>query len=100
MSAGANSGNRQLFDHLIGAELHRRQHGEAERLGSLQIDCELELCGLLHRKLRRLGAFRNPASVNSRLTISTFINYVPPPLLTVKGLTDSNFVFFAVLGKV
>ena len=38
-----------LFDHLVGARLHCRRHVEAERLGRLQIDVELDFGGLLDR---------------------------------------------------
>ena len=31
-----------LFDHLVGATEQRQRHGEAERLGRLQIDDEAE----------------------------------------------------------
>src|SRR5713101_3034376 len=39
-----------LPDHLVCLEEERRGDGEAERLGSLEIDNELELGGLLHRQ--------------------------------------------------
>ena len=39
-----------LFDHLIGTSKQRWRHGEAECLGSLEIDGQLELGGLLDGK--------------------------------------------------
>jgi hypothetical protein len=38
----------KLLDHLIGAGEQRRWHGEAERLGGVEIDDQFELRGLLH----------------------------------------------------
>ena len=39
-----------LFDHLIGTSKQRWRHGEAECLGGLEIDGQLELGGLLDGK--------------------------------------------------
>jgi hypothetical protein len=41
----------RLFDHLVGGGKQRRRHGEAERLGSFEVDHQLELCRRLNRKL-------------------------------------------------
>ena len=38
------------FDHLVSASEHRRRHGEAQRLGSLEVDQQLVLCRRLHRQ--------------------------------------------------
>jgi hypothetical protein len=35
----------QLFDHLVGAAEQRDRHGDAERLGGLEIDNQLDLGG-------------------------------------------------------
>ena len=57
----ANSGCEQsqqgssLFDHLVGAGEQRRWDVEAERLGGLEVDHQLELGRLLHWKIGGLG---------------------------------------------
>src|SRR3979411_469323 len=38
-----------LFAHFIGSSEKRRRHGDAERLGGLEVDHQLELGGLLNR---------------------------------------------------
>ena len=43
-------------DHLIGAQQDRRRDRQAEGLGGLEVDDQLELRGLLDRKLAGLGA--------------------------------------------
>src|SRR5207253_9102801 len=48
-----------LLDHLIRLEEERRGDGEAERLGGLEVDDELELHRLLHGQVRRLGTVQN-----------------------------------------
>src|SRR5262245_64215813 len=45
-----------LFDHLVGAGEQRLRHVEAERLGCLEVDHQLELGWLLDRNIARLGA--------------------------------------------
>src|SRR5262249_40909284 len=44
------------FDHLVGAGEQRRRHGEAERFRRLEVDKQLNLRGLVDRKVRRLCA--------------------------------------------
>src|SRR4030095_10317143 len=48
-----------LLDHLIRLEKKRRGDGQAERLGGLEVDDQLELRGLLDRQVRRLGTLEN-----------------------------------------
>jgi hypothetical protein len=45
-----------LFDHFVGADEQRRGHVDAEQLGHLQVDDELELGGLLDRQVGRIVA--------------------------------------------
>src|SRR5262245_2615770 len=48
-----------LLDHLVCLEQERRGHGEAERLGSREVDDQLEFRGPLHWQVRRLRTFEN-----------------------------------------
>lgn len=43
-----------LLDHLVDAVKQRRWHGQCQRRHSLEIDHELELCGLIDRQIPRL----------------------------------------------
>ena len=45
-----------LLDHLVGTAAQRQRHGEAEQLGGLKIDHQLDSCRLLHRQGRWLFA--------------------------------------------
>jgi hypothetical protein len=58
--------NIMLLDDLIGAREQRRGNFEAERLGSLEIDGQVDLCGLMHRKVSRLLALENAVDVAGR----------------------------------
>ena len=40
-----------LLDHLVGAGERRQRNGQAERIGGLEIDDQIDLGGLLHRQL-------------------------------------------------
>src|SRR5712692_9313803 len=57
-----------LLDHLIGPLQERRRDREAEGLGGLEVDHELELGGLLHGKVGRLGTLRNLVDVDGGAT--------------------------------
>src|SRR5262249_45143453 len=58
-----------LFDHLVGLRKQRRRHGEADRLGGLEVDHEIERCWLHHWKFGGPFAFENSASIDSNLAI-------------------------------
>jgi hypothetical protein len=45
----ASQQNVFLFDHLVGGGKQRWRNSQAERFCRLQVDDELELCGLHHR---------------------------------------------------
>jgi hypothetical protein len=58
-----------LFDHLVGAAEKRQRHGKPERLGSLEIDDQLDFRGLLDRQIDRLLTLENPAGVDADRTL-------------------------------
>src|SRR5258705_13727559 len=53
-----------LFDQFVGAVEQRQRHGEAERLGGLEIDHQVELDRQLHWKIARLCSFQNLVDVS------------------------------------
>src|SRR5271165_1702060 len=57
------------FDDLVGAGEDRLRHGEAERLGGVEIDDQLECRRLLDRQIGRLGALEDLSSINAELAI-------------------------------
>src|ERR1700738_4318724 len=54
---------QELLDHLVGDREEPRRKGQAERLGGLEVDSELELGWLLHRQVRGLGALEDLVNV-------------------------------------
>ena len=58
----------QSFNHLVGTGEQQWRHGEAERLGGLQIKDELELGSLNDRQVRRLFSIKNAAGINANLS--------------------------------
>jgi hypothetical protein len=70
-----------LFDHLIGAADKRQRHGDAERLGRLEVDDQLELGSVLDRQVGRLVTLENAAGVDpdlaKRVEIVRSITYQP-----------------------
>src|ERR1700682_1891991 len=57
------------FDHLVCAAKQRQRESEAERLGGLQVDDQLDLHRLLDWEIGRLFAFENPARVDAHFAI-------------------------------
>src|SRR5207302_9257716 len=58
------------FDDLVRADEDRWRHSEAECLGGLEIDDQLERGRLLDRQIGRLGAVQDLSGVNSSLAPS------------------------------
>src|SRR5215468_4820530 len=54
---------RQLLDDLVRPRQHRRRDREAERLGGLEVDHQLELRRLLDRKVSGLGTLEDLVDV-------------------------------------
>jgi hypothetical protein len=49
--------NPKLLNDFVRSHQHIRRNRQADLLGGLQIDDELELCRLLHRKIGWVGTF-------------------------------------------
>ena len=52
-----------LFDHFVGAGKHGRRHGEAERLGGLEVEHHFVLVRCLHRQIGRLLTLKDTVHV-------------------------------------
>jgi hypothetical protein len=58
---------------LVGNREYPRRNGEAERPGSLEVDDELELGGLLHWQIGRPGTFQYLVNITSSTPIQVGI---------------------------
>src|SRR5262252_362035 len=56
----------QLLDHIVGSLLELHWHVEAERLGGLHVDHQLELDRRLDRKLAWLGSLEDAVGIDRR----------------------------------
>src|SRR5262245_38964433 len=70
--ARGNRGASSLrsFDHLVGASEHARWHFDAEGLGSLEVDDEIEFCRLLDGHLARFCTAENLGQLLRHLPIN------------------------------
>ena len=72
-----DTGCNPSFNYLIGAGQHGWRDGQTERLGSREIDHELELRRLLHWQVGRPGAFEDPVHVGcGALEVVALVNAV------------------------
>ena len=65
LSDSCSAAKGRLFDHLVRTAEYRDRHADAQRLGSLEIDHQFDLSGLLDWQVRRLFAFQNATSVDT-----------------------------------
>jgi hypothetical protein len=63
-----NSGHCRLLDHIVCTGEKRWRNGKTNRLGCLEINCQLELGGRLHRQVARLLALEDVIDIAGRLT--------------------------------
>jgi len=54
-----------LFEHLVGAAGQGQRDGDAEFLGSLEVDVELDFRGLLDGQVGGLLALENPPGIDA-----------------------------------
>ena len=73
----ANSGHSAVYSITSSARASSgRRHGEAERLGSLEIDYQLVLGRRLHRQVGGLLALENAIDIGGRATV--LVNKIRP----------------------
>src|SRR5262245_16626859 len=71
-SDAARGPSTPSFDHLVGSGDEGCRHVEAERLGGLQVEHELKLGRLLHRKVGGVGAFEDAVHVGRRASVEIY----------------------------
>src|SRR4051812_11357729 len=57
------------FNHLVGDGKHARWNGDAERLGRLEIDDQIEFGGLHNRQIARLFAPQDSTGIATRFAV-------------------------------
>src|ERR671937_3181037 len=57
------------FDHLVGAAEQRERESDVKRLGSLEVDDQLDFRDLHDRQVRRLFTLEHAAGINADLAI-------------------------------
>src|SRR6266550_332213 len=68
-SDAARGPSTPSFNHLVGAREQRWRHRQAERIGGLEIDDQLELDGLHHRQITWQHALEDAANIASGLLV-------------------------------
>src|SRR5437764_8993589 len=66
----AQAGRGASFDNLVRAGEEGLRYGQAERLGGLQVDDQLEIGGLFDRQFSRVGTFEDLGNINRSLDVS------------------------------
>src|SRR5262245_5512580 len=59
----------RLFDHLVGAGEQRKRECETKRVGSFEVDDQLDFHRLLNRQVSWFGTVENPTCVDADLPI-------------------------------
>jgi hypothetical protein len=62
--------SRRLFDYLVGTAEHHRRDCDADGLGRIDIDDEVEFGRLDDRQVRRLGALEDAPGIDPNLAVS------------------------------
>src|SRR5262245_59638597 len=68
-SDAARGPSTPSFNHLVGAAEQRQWNRDAERLGGLEVDDQLDFGQLLDRQISELGTRKNPAGIDADLTV-------------------------------
>ena len=71
-SGSSQLGGNRSFDDLVGANENRWRHSEAERVGGLQINHQLNFGRLLNRQIGRSFSLQNLPRVNAGLVIDRY----------------------------